>query len=237
MLGLSQQRMDFHKQERLARKKKKSFRHRSNLRRIRRKQVRIMAEVRREDLRKQLSEAQFISLSMDERQYQKIVRVRCDAPLAPFFRRGILGVMTLERSAVGDFEEDHALVGVRKMDAFLNRFCTPLVPKNRPKATDIALKEHIRRCVRAFAADGASKERRALLLAAQELFPNVILLLRDAAHALRIAVKNPLHFDAVFGEVWTCLFDQRHALVPDVMTSKKWQDLLQNIQRVVKKTS
>ena len=56
-----------------------------HLRRIRRKQVRIMAEARREDLRKQLSEAQFISLSMDERQYQKIVRFRCDAPSTPFF--------------------------------------------------------------------------------------------------------------------------------------------------------
>ena len=29
------------------------------------------------------------------------------------------------------------------------------------------------------------------------------------------------------------MFDQRHALVPDVMNSKKWQDLLQNIQRDV----
>ena len=29
------------------------------------------------------------------------------------------------------------------------------------------------------------------------------------------------------------MFDKRHALVPDVMNSKKWQDLLQNIQRVV----
>ena len=67
----------------------------------------------------------------------------------------------------------------------------------------------------------------------EELFPNVVLLLRDPAHALRIAVKDPLHFDSLFGEVWNTLFDKRHALVPDVMNSKKWQDLLQNIQRVV----
>ena len=52
----------------------------------------------------------------DERKYQKIVRFRC--------YRGVLGVMFLERSAVGDFEEDHALVGVRKLDAFLNTFGT-----------------------------------------------------------------------------------------------------------------
>ena len=49
----------------------------------------------------------------------------------------------------------------------------------------------------------------------------------------RIAVRNPLHIDELFGEVWKELFDKRHALVPDVMNSKKWQDLLQHIQRVV----
>ena len=61
----STEQVAFHKQERLARKKK-SERHRKKLRRIRRKQVRIMAEARRDALRKQLSEARFISLSMDE---------------------------------------------------------------------------------------------------------------------------------------------------------------------------
>ena len=63
---------------------------------------------------------------MDDRQYQKIVRFRCDAPEKPFFRKGILGVMGLEKSAVGDFEEDHTVIAVRKLDSFLNRLCTPL---------------------------------------------------------------------------------------------------------------
>ena len=58
----------------------------------------------------------------------------------------------------------------------------------------------------------------------------MVLLLRDAAHALRIAIKAPIHNDEVFGEVWHQLFDKRHALVPDVMNSKKWQDLLQRIR-------
>ena len=119
------------------------------------------------------------------------------------------------------------------MDSFLNTFCTPLSRKGRPLATDLVLKERIRKCNRALSADGASKERRALLLAAEELLPNIVLLIRDSAHALRIAVKNPLYFDDLFGEVWADLFDKRHALVPDVMNSKKCQDLLQNIQRVV----
>ena len=170
-----------------------------------------MAETHREVIRKRLGEAQFISLSMDDRQYQKVVRFRCDAPREPYVHSGILGVMGLEKSAVGDFEEDHALIGVRKLDSFLNTFCTPLRSTGRPSATDLVLKEHIRKCTRVFAADGGSKERRALLPAAEQLFPNIALLLRDAAHALRIAIKNPLHFDDLFGEVWTHLFDKRHA--------------------------
>ena len=159
--------------------------------------------------------------------------VRCDAPREPYVHSGILGVTGLEKSAVGDCEEDHALIGVRKLDSFLNTFCTPFRRTGRPSATDFELKEHIRKRTRVFVADGGSKERRALLLAAEHLFPNIALLLRDAAHALRIAIKNPLHFDDLFGEVWTHLFDKRHALVPDVMNSAKWQDLFQNIHRTV----
>ena len=227
----STEQIAFHKQARIL--LKKNAMKWANVRRIRGKQVGIIAEARREVIRKQLGEAQFISLSMDDRQYQKVVRFRCDAPAKPFVHNGILGVMGLEKSAVRDFEEDHAVIGVRKLDAFLNKFCTPLGPKGRPLATNNALKDHIRKCTRTFAADGASKERRALLLATHELFPNVVLLLRDAAHALRIAIRDPLHYDALFGEVWTVLFSERHALVPDVMNSQKWQDLLQNIQREV----
>ena len=225
----STEQIAFRKQARLA--GKRLVRTRRNLRQVRRKQLKVMAECRRRHIRQMLRKAQFISLSMDERKYQKIVRFRCDAPREPYVHRGILGVMALERSAVGEFEEDHALVGVRKIDAFLNTFCTPLVKANQPLAVDIELKDHILKCTRALAADGASKERRALLLAAEEVFPNIVVLIRDAAHILRIAVRDPLHLDDLYGEVWTELFDKRHALVPDVMNSKKWQDLLQNIQK------
>ena len=200
----STEQISFRKQDRLsAKRNRKHSRLELNLRRIRRKQVRVMAETHREVLRKRIGEAQFIFLSMDDRQYQKVVRFRCDAPREPYVHSGILGVMGLEKSDVGDFEEDHALIGVRKLDSFLNTFCTPLHSTGRPSATDLVLKEHIKKCTRVFAADGGSKERRALLLATERLFPNVAFLLRDAAHALRIAIKNPLHFDDLFGEVWT----------------------------------
>ena len=42
-------------------------------------------------------------------------------------------------------------------------------------------------------------------------------MIRDAAHALRIAYSKPLHADDAFGEVWGQLFGERHALAPDLM--------------------
>ena len=41
--------------------------------------------------------------------------------------------------------------------------------------------------------------------------------------------RTPIHHDDVFGDVWSSLFNDRHALVPDVMNSQKWQDLLEHI--------
>ena len=54
-------------------------------------------------------------------------------------------------------------------------------------------------------------------------------MIRDPAHAIRIAIKA-LHCDDVFGKVWHELFDARHALVPDLMNSSKWHNLLVAIQ-------
>ena len=182
----------FRKQARLGQKMDAGL-WRPNIRRIRRKQVRIMAEGRRMDIRRHLSEATSITLAMDDRKYQKLIRYRCDAPEAPFVRRGILCVLGLAKSAVGDFEEDHALVAVRKLDQALNAFWTPLPPRGQHLQVLFELKERMRNNVKAIASDGASKERRALQLAVEGLFPPVILILRDPARALKIAVKDPLH--------------------------------------------
>ena len=78
-------------------------------------------------------------------------------------------------------------------------------------------------------ADGASKERRAVFLTARELFPNVLIVIRDPAHAIRLAIKAP-HCDDVFGQVWHEVFDNHHALVPTLRDSAKWHNLLVAIQ-------
>ena len=103
-------------------------------------------------------------------------------------------------------------------------------PAARPLARcDEELKTHLINTVRCIAADGAAKERRAVFLAARELFPNALIVIRDSAHAIRIASKA-LHLDEAFSKVWKELFDQRHALVPDLMNSPKWANLLDTIR-------
>ena len=102
-----------------------------------------MAEAHREVIRERLGQAQSISLSMDEREYIKVIRYRCDAPGKPYVHRGILGVMDCGKSAPGDFEEDHALMAVRKLDFFWHAFCSPIGRAGRPLATDLLLEEHI----------------------------------------------------------------------------------------------
>ena len=92
-------------------------------------------------------------------------------------------------------------------------------------AMDFELKEHILKHARSFVADGGSNVRQALFLAVGKLFPNVVIIFLDAAHALRISCESQLRFDEFFSVVWEELFNKRHALVPDIMNSDKWQSL------------
>ena len=165
-----------------------------------------------------------------------MVRFRCDTPKpvadgSPAVAKGILGIVDCSHASAADFEEDHAIKAVRDIDGLITTFCSPLGPGGKLLAPDLSLKEHILKHVRALAADGASEERRALARAVRLIFRNCKFLIRDPAHAIRIAVKNSLHADKCFDEVWSEMFDKRHALAPDIMYCDKWRDLLTNVQK------
>ena len=149
----------------------------------------------------------------------------------PAVAKGVLGVVDCMHTSAADHEEDHAVKAVRKLDELITTFCSPLGPGGQLLAPDLSLKEHILKTVRALAADGAPEERRALARAVHQIFRNCKFLIRDPAHAIRIAVKNSLHADKCFDEVWSEMFDKRHALAPDIMYSDKWRDLLTNVQK------
>ena len=209
-----------------------------------RKQLVVMAEVLRRQIRNVFRQATSISLALDECKYRKIIRFRADLPVAlstelrhvgasGFSLSGVLGILDCSKEHASDFEEDHALTALKQLDGFLVKFCTPLGRaggKPQPLACDEELRNKLLRAVTCIAADGASKERRAVFLAARELFPNVVIVIRDPAHAIRISCFKALHCDDVFEKVWHELFDGRHALVPDLMNSDKWHNLLTAIQ-------
>ena len=214
-----------------------------------RQQLQVMAEVMRRKIRKVLLHATSISLALDECKYRKVIRFRADLPdrkrrgagslwrfvgASGFCLSGVLGLLDCSKKHASDFEEDHAVTAVKQLSDFLAKFCTP---RGRIRgrrgaqllACDHELKAHVMNTVKCVAADGASKERRAVFLALRDLFPNVLIVIRDPAHAIRIASKA-LHCDDVFKQVWEDLFDGKHSLVPDLMNSSKWHNLLVAIQ-------
>ena len=96
-----------------------------------------MAEHDRDERRKFLREATCITLALDEGKYKKVVRFRCDTPKpvadgSPAVAKGILGIVDCSHASAADFEEDHAIKAVRKLDGLITKFCSPLGPGGQP---------------------------------------------------------------------------------------------------------
>ena len=56
------------------------------------------------------------------------------------------------------------------------------------------------------------------------------MIIRDVAHALRIATQKPLQLEGLYGHVYEEIINKRHALIPDISNSPKWKELLVGIQ-------
>ena len=230
--------VSFRKQQRLQRK-----RHELCLRRQRRKQVAVMAEVAREETRKRVREAESITLAIDGCKARKIIRIRCDTPGPPYIYDGVIGALRLSYEEASpnvaqEITEDHAAHALTVLKNALRRFCTPLRSRLKSARGDSSgfledLWQKFVQCVRILAADGDKGERRTLFLACRELFPNVAALLRDPAHIIRISTQKPLQLEDLYGEVFSELVGKRHALIPDIQNSFKWQRQLVAIQTQV----
>ena len=246
--------VSFSKQDRLVKKKhlKTSSRGLGRTDIARAKQASVMAEVTREGIRARLREATSVSLALDEGQGRKVIRVRFDTPTAPYRADAVLG--TYRRSYIGkakvgeqttvadEVTEDHALNALKHLREFLERLFTPMASRKRRRPGSACGEirccneeelNAFRRKVRILAADGGSAERRAVFLAAERYFPNVSLVIRDPAHGIRIAIQKPLQLESLFKGVYDELIDNRHALIPDIQNSGKWQKILEGIQTSV----
>ena len=67
----------------------------------------------------------------------------------------------------------------------------------------------------------------------QKYFPEASFVIRDPAHALRIAMYKPLQLETYYGEVYKQIIDKRHALIPDISNSPKWMAMLVGIKRAI----
>ena len=97
-----------------------------------RKQLVVMAEVLRRQIRNVFRQATSISLAMDECKYRKIIRFRADLPVAlstelrhvgasGFSLSGVLGILDCSKKHAADFEEDHAVTALKQLDGFFSK--------------------------------------------------------------------------------------------------------------------
>ena len=63
--------------------------------------------------------------------------------------------------------------------------------------------------------------------------PNLLVVGRDFAHAIRIACRSPVELESLFGAQWERLFGGEHSIVGDIQYSAPLRARLQACQRRV----
>lgn len=181
--------------------------------------VEIMREAIRNAKRANIREATSIFIGVDDRGSRKIVRYRCDAPAALAApqgpqeglgkQRAHMGILGCAESVHGhtfqDFEGDYGERVAGDIVRMIERFCTPLGDR-----LDEQLCQHFLRSVRGFVADGALQKVGHVLKSSGRM-PNLLVVLRDPCHMIRIACKDPLHATGRFADQYERLFG-KHGL-------------------------
>lgn len=188
----------------------------------------VIAETIRSAKREWLRNSWSITLSADDRKDYRVIRFMCDCPNGTVNRRGILAVVRHGTSMhLEDYDADKSQEMCHSILEGVRRFCTPFAQE-----TDEGLMHHILTHVRAFTADGGTSVQKAARLLKENGMPQLILFMRDPAHACRTACRDPLHLEDRFKEQLNRLFG-RHGLVPDVQNSDQWRAKLSACQNAV----
>ena len=190
--------------------------------------IRSMALVIREVIRSQkrqwLREAKSICLSFDDRKAYKLLKFNCSAPLrqrgAPNdgpWRSGIIGCLNkVHGDTLENMDNDYAVRVADKVLEMIRAFATSYGQDVR----DEDLCEHILKSTHAIVVDGALLKAANLL---RQHMPNVILIWRDPAHAVRTAVSEPWDRTNTFLQLHLELFSGRNALLKSVQFSEVMQ--------------
>ena len=191
--------------------------------------VQIMREVARERKRVWIAESQVVNLAFDDRKSYTLVRFSCDIGLASpqacselGARHGLLGVIdgTLGMTEE-DYDADYAERTVEKMRKVVRLFYTKIdgrlsvgedeIQRFWPKVRLVAADMGLMKCVEYMKGS---------------IFPRLIIYHRDPAHALRLAIKDPLERVERFEAIFDILFHKQHALLKDLRFSDLWRGKL-----------
>ena len=141
-------------------------------------------------------------------------------------RHGIVGCLPARafRKDLTDWEQDYAVRTTSDVVALLRRMLTPA-----GEPCDEASTRKVFQKVRGVCVDGQ------LLKTAQEMqlsdFPNIIIIMRDPAHVIRISCRDPLHDAATFKEQYQRLFASKGAVLKDLQNSHVWKEQFMACQR------
>ena len=191
----------------------------------------IIVEGKREQKRQWLRAASSIAILVDDRGAWKVLRFRCDhgggykEGLLRVLYRGGDGVIEVER-----WDDDFCKRESESIIQCLRDFCTSAV-----SGFDEGLFDHLRSAVHIYVSDGCPAALKTGRMLKTSLLSGIAFMIRDPAHAIRIAARDPLHAEERFGEFWRRVFDSKHALVRDIECSDQIRAKFESCQERVLK--
>ena len=113
-----------------------------------------------------------------------------------------------------DWEDDFCKREAEAIMKLIRNFCTSCV-----SGFDEGLFEHMRTAIHIYVSDGCAAALKTGRLLKSLYLRHIGFMIRDPAHAIRIAARDPLHAESRFGDFWTRVFDSKLVLVRDIQSS------------------
>ena len=219
---------------------------------------RCMAEVIRRRTRTALLAANSVTIAVDDRGPYRLIRYRCDAtvpgqeasaacprepgreevsaacPRRVVARDGIIGVhctSATKGDTLADLDDDYSERMQNSIVSAIEKIFCIDGEVDATSAQTVFAKIHT------FVGDGAPTVQKCGAMLRAGRCRNIALILRDPVHAMRTSLSDPLKKHGDFQSFWDDVFDDRHALVPDVQNSDVWRRRLVLAQQHVIKTS
>ena len=170
-----------------------------------------------------------IAVSVDDRGPWNILRFRCDHERG--HKTGLLGVLYRGGDGVQSVEywnDDFCMGESDSIMKALLVFCT-----HKLSGFDEGLFEHMKLCTKIYVSDGCAAALKTGRMLKIHYLKNIAFMIRDPAHAVRIAARDPLHAEERVGEFWRRVFDSKHALVRDIQCSDQLRAKLESCQHRV----